>query len=85
MATIETLIGEIRLKQNEIEAISQAKKRLLATILNRASEELLPRPLDMFLIGSYSRGTKITPLDDVDIFYVMGNAEKTSDNWHQII
>ncbi len=44
----------------------------------------MPYPKDIFLIGSYKRGTKIRPLDDVDIFYVIGLAKRRDNNWHTI-
>ena len=52
---------------------------------NKAKGNLIPLPKEIFLIGSYARGTKITPLDDVDIFYVMGIAVKRDEHWHTLI
>ncbi|WP_434579274.1 SMODS domain-containing nucleotidyltransferase [Thermoanaerobacterium thermosaccharolyticum] len=73
---IENLVNFIRLNQNEIQNVSYAKDNLIETIKSKARNKLLPMPKDVFLTGSYKRGTKISPLDDVDIFYVIGYALK---------
>ena len=57
---------------------------LIDVINNKAEYGKLPLAEYFSLIGSYKRGTKITPLDDVDIFYVLGKAKKNSDNWYSI-
>lgn len=68
----------------EISKVSSAKNNLIDVINNKAEYGKLPLAEYFSLIGSYKRGTKITPLDDVDIFYVLGKAKKNSDNWYSI-
>ncbi len=64
--------------------ISYAKNHLIDVIKNKAGFNQLPLPKSFYLIGSYKRGTKIAPLDDVDIFYVLGIALRRNNNWHSI-
>jgi len=78
------LIEYIRISIFEISKVSTAKDNLIDVINNKAEDKKIPLAEYFNLIGSYKRGTKITPLDDVDIFYVIGKAKKTSDNWHSI-
>ena len=68
----------------EVSKVSTAKNNLIDVINNKAEYRKLPLAESFNLIGSYKRGTKITPLDDVDIFYTLGKAKKYSDNWHSI-
>jgi tRNA nucleotidyltransferase (CCA-adding enzyme) len=84
ISTYERLIEYIRISIFEISKVSAAKNNLVDVINNKAQDVKLPLAEYFSLIGSYKRGTKITPLDDVDIFYVIGKAKKTSDNWHSI-
>jgi hypothetical protein len=81
---IERLLTHIRLTEQEIQNVSSAKNNLIQTIKNKAEKRYLPYPKDFFLTGSYKRGTKIPPLDDVDIFYVIGLAERKDNRWHII-
>lgn len=81
---IERLVTHIRLTKQEIQNVSSAKNNLIQTIKSKAKNGYLPYSKDIFLTGSYKRGTKISPLDDVDIFYVIGLAEKKDNHWHTI-
>jgi len=81
---INKLINYIKLSQQEIQNVSNAKDNLIQTVKSKAQNGYLPYPKDIFLTGSYKRGTKIFPLDDVDIFYVIGLAEKKDNHWHTI-
>lgn len=79
------LISEIRLKKSEIESASNAKNYLFNILDSKSANGLIPVPKDIFLTGSYIRGTKLTPLDDIDLFYVIGHAFNRDGNWHTII
>ena len=81
---IERLGTHIRVTQQEIQNVSNAKNNLIQTIKSKAKNGYLPYPKDIFLTGSYKRETKISPLDDVDIFYVIGLAEKKDNHRHTI-
>ena len=81
---IADLVEYIRLSRDEIQNVKQARDNLVTVIKNKAKRGYLPRPINIFLTGSYKRGTKISPLDDVDIFYVVGEA-KSQDDYRHII
>ncbi len=85
MANIENIIGKIRLSQGEIASISSARKYLEQIITAKGNFMQLPPPKELYIIGSYKRGTKISPLDDVDILYTIGNVRETSPNLYSII
>ena len=82
--TLNKIIEDIRLKQSEIQQVANSKDVLLSTITSKSRNNELPVPLETFLTGSYKRGTKITPLDDVDIFYVIGKVLNTSPHHHSL-
>ncbi len=78
------LIENIRLRQREIENASAAKNYLLEVLQYKANLDLIPNPKSTFITGSYIRGTKLSPLDDIDIFYVIGYADRRDGYWHTI-
>jgi hypothetical protein len=84
MTGINNLIEHIRLKQFEITNISSAKNRLIRILNNEAKNGRIPPSKYIFLTGSYGRKTKINPLDDVDIFYVMDYGMKENENEYLI-
>ncbi len=86
MATINDLIkNNISLSQNEISNVSIARDNLLDYLKQKSKLKELPTDIETFLIGSYSRDTKISPLDDVDIMIVMGTVKKNENDNHSII
>ncbi len=86
MATINDLIkNNISLSQQEIMSVSKAKDNLLEYLIQKSKLNELPTAIETFLIGSYSRDTKIAPLDDVDIMIVIGTVKKNEDDNHSII
>lgn len=85
MANCQRLIEHIRLSQKEIEAVAGARATLLQVIRSKADEGQLPTPKEFLLIGSYKRGTKIAPLDDVDMLYVMGRARREGSTHRHIL
>lgn len=85
MANCAKLIEHIRLTQREIEAVAGARARLVEVIKSKADGGRLPSPRDFVLIGSYKRGTKIAPLDDVDMLYVMGYAKRVDNTGRHIL
>lgn len=84
ISTLNELISKITINRLEIINVSNAKNNLIDVIKNKANFNQLPFPKSFYLIGSYKRGTKITPLDDIDIFYVLGIASRKNDYWHSI-
>lgn len=79
------LLQQIKLKDEEVEQVKNAHSHLLSILNSKAVNGLLPTAKDFLLIGSYARDTKITPLDDVDIFYVIGKANSLGNGWHTIV
>ncbi len=49
---IERLVIHIRLTQQEIQNVSNAKNNLIQTIKGKAKMDILPYPKDIFLTGS---------------------------------
>ncbi|MFH0967082.1 MAG: nucleotidyltransferase, partial [Methanobacteriota archaeon] len=71
LTTLNQLLESIRPKQNEISQASTSHNYLRQLLNSISSNGVIP-PIDTeFLTGSYIRGTKITPLDDVDLFLVL--------------
>lgn len=65
-------------------SVIAAKNRLQNIIQNKADQGLLPVPLDFITIGSFDRGTKIIPLDDVDILYIVGKGYQQYGQQHSL-
>lgn len=82
---MNTLIANIRIKEHEIENASSARGYLDQILQSKGENGTLPTPKKVFLTGSYSRGTKISPLDDIDVFYVVGHAVAVNNTWHTIV
>jgi hypothetical protein len=82
---MNTLLDRIKLKNEEVEQVNNAHDHLLSVLNGKASQGSLPTAKNFILIGSYARNTKITPLDDVDIFYVIGKANRVNGDWHTIM
>ena len=68
-------------EQAEVQTSAQ---HLVGTLNAKAEEALIPTPLSCRYIGSYARDTKPSPVDDVDILYVVGEAAIRENNWHII-
>lgn len=81
---MNTLLNKIKLKPQEIDQVNKAYDHLLSVLNNKAGLGVLPTAKNFILTGSYARDTKITPLDDVDIFYVIGKANSLGNGWHTI-
>ena len=71
-----TFKGRLELKQTEQDDASRRQKDVRATVQEKFSVSY------DFLTGSYARHTKTKPLKDVDIFVVMGDAEKDRRKAH---
>jgi len=69
----------------EVIKVSLAQSNLLKTMESKYEKGLLPRPIDFINVGSYARSTKLKPLDDVDIFYVIGRCRIWSPNWYSLV
>lgn len=85
MNNLENIISEIRLSQQDIGDASTARKFLEQIIRTKGNQLQLPTPLEFYIIGSYKRGTKISPLDDIDILYSIGNVYEQSPDFYAII
>jgi len=85
MANLTDLLNKINFTPQEVKTVSDAMGNLLSTINSKASEGKIPTSINFFTYGSISRKTKIKPLDDVDILYVIGKAQKkVGENMHTI-
>src|SRR3989344_694856 len=82
---MDSLLAKIRLQDDEIAQVKGAHAHLVEVLNSKASNSTLPTAKDFLLTGSYARDTKITPLDDVDIFYIIGKANSVDSHWHTII
>jgi hypothetical protein len=76
MATLSDLLAHINFTNEEITTVDNAMVNLINTIKSKANENKIPKPISYFKFGSIVRKTKIKPLDDVDIMYVVGKAIK---------
>lgn len=84
MATLNDLLEKINFTPDEVKVVNDALENLLATINSKAQEGKIPKPIVFNKYGSISRKTKIKPLDDIDIFYVVGRAQSQYNNSHLI-
>lgn len=82
---MQILLDKIKLKNEEIEQVNNAYGHLVSVLEGKARARSLPTAKNFILTGSYARDTKITPLDDVDIFYVIGKANNLDNGWHSLI
>lgn len=76
MANLEDLLELINFEKEDLEKVQDALDNLIGTINRNAQKGELPHGYNFFKYGSVSRKTKIKPLDDVDLLYVIGDAEK---------
>lgn len=78
MANLIDLLAYINFTNDDLKEIEDALENLEDTIYSKSTDDnfRMPSPLDFLKFGSITRKTKIKPLDDVDIIYVVGTAEK---------
>ena len=74
MSTISSLLSQIRPSQSEVEQASKSHNYVRNILKKKAQDAEIPPIVDDFLTGSYKRGTKITPLDDIDVFIVLNGS-----------
>lgn len=79
MANLNDLIDSINFSTKRRIEVNQALKNLAGTITTKSEEDEIPTAKLFRLIGSIDRKTKIDPLDDVDILYVMGSGIKNDE------
>src|ERR1035438_2801132 len=85
MANLDDLLNHINFTNDDIEEIDGALNTLVATVKLKAKENKIATPLSFRKFGSIARKTKIKPLDDVDIIYVVGTVTKQPmNNMHNI-
>jgi len=89
MADLYDLLRYINFTDEDLEEIEGALNNLKETIVSKSKsnydDDKIPQPLDFIKFGSIARKTKIKPLDDVDVIYVVGTAEKQlNNNMHTI-
>ena len=80
MANLNDLLSHINFTKEEITTVDNAMVTLINTIKSKANENKIPKPISYFMFGSIARKTKIKPLDDVDIMYVVDSAIKQGDS-----
>ena len=68
----------------ERQEIQNSAGHLANTLSAKANEGQIPPSLEIHFIGSFARGTKPSPVDDVDLLCVIGEARQHTDNWHTI-
>src|ERR1035437_3699752 len=85
MANLIDLLNHINFTNEDLEEIEGAMGNLIETIETKAEEDTIAKPLGFFKFGSIARKTKIKPLDDVDITYIVGTADKQPINNMHII
>ncbi len=78
------LASRLQPDSNELETVNRSASFLTSVIQSKSNESLIPVSLGIYLIGSIARGTKPSPVDDVDLLYVVGEAQSSSNNWHTI-
>ena len=85
MANLNDLLNHINFTTEDLEEIDEALINLIDTIKTKANEGKVAKIIEYYKFGSIQRKTKIKPLDDVDIIYVVGTAEKQiGSNMHTI-
>jgi hypothetical protein len=80
MANLTDLLNHINFTKEEINTVDGAMVNLINTIKVKANDNKIPKPISYFMFGSIARKTKIKPLDDVDIMYVVGTAIKQGES-----
>jgi len=80
MANLQRLIEHIRITQDDISKVSNAKENLLKVLREKKSNNEIPNFISSWIVGSYGRKTKIAPLDDVDIFIILAESDNGSYN-----
>jgi len=85
MASIRDLVNLTTPTPSEKEKAINAKNVLVEKLKKRDENQLLPSPIEIFLVGSYIRNTKIHPLDDIDLFYVMCPEERRQDGGDYVV
>lgn len=68
------LLNQIRPSQSEIDQASKSHNYVIYILKKKGESGDIPPIVNDFLTGSYKRGTKITPLDDVDIFIILNGS-----------
>ncbi len=84
MANLNDLLNHINFKPEDLEEIEDALKRVTETIEAKANEDKIPKAFEFEKYGSIDRRTKIKPLNDVDVFYVVGTATKNPIGGHTL-
>ncbi len=81
MATLIDLDKHISPAQADLEIADRSASTLVDVLRSKSDNGLIPHSVEApFLIGSLPRGTKILPLDDVDIVYTIGTARAVINN-----
>lgn len=71
----ELLDKEINLAQNHISQGSTSHQYIRDLLINRRLTDVdFPWLIDDYLSGSYARGTKLHPLDDIDVMIILDGA-----------
>lgn len=68
----------------EMQQVQASVAYLIENLNSKAEDGLVPASHGYHYIGSYARQTKPAPADDIDILYIVGEAEKHAGNWHMI-
>lgn len=79
MANLLSLLQHIEIDHSDRTDAQTALNNLWPVITKRVTLGAIPGYFDAFATGSYARGTKNSPLDDIDIFYVFGKANRAAD------
>ena len=85
MANLYDLLEHINFVPEDLEEIEGALENVIDTINSKAEENKIPKSLGFLKFGSIARKTKINPLNDVDVIYILGEAEKQGDSNNHII
>jgi hypothetical protein len=77
-SSLPNFVSEITIKQPEISQASQSYQFIKQILKTKSGEGKIPDLSgEPFLTGSYARKTKITPLNDIDIFLKLNGANTT--------
>ncbi|MFZ1320852.1 MAG: nucleotidyltransferase [Ignavibacteria bacterium] len=83
MPNLNDLLDHINFKSEDLTEIEEALKRVTDTIDAKSLEGKIPKAFYKYAkYGSIDRKTKIKPLNDIDLFYLIGSATKNSLNGH---
>lgn len=75
MANLQSLIEFTKITQEELSKVISAKENLLKVLREKVKNNEIPHFVSSWIVGSYKRGTKITPLNDVDIFIILSESD----------